>query len=334
LTAAIGLSYDYNFIESQILCDKAFTLGLCSSTDGYSNFFRYVETFSTQMSRGPYSSASIGFEANVESVENRVQVVSPIPEISRGISSSEFDVLLDLAEPVVFRKMASNWQAVQKWQNLMYLCDLGGHRLVPIELGSMLAKDGVGSKMKEAFLTFRQFIERYMVPSNQHGFWSLEDCLSQPSKVAYLAQHPLMEQMTVLRDDIALLDVFSASPKETMMWVGTGGTRTPLHFDSYDNLFVQVVGCKYVRLYAPDQTPKLYVSHEESDDSLLLAKLARQGNMSPLDCEQEDFVKHSMAADAFFTDVVLEPGDCLLIPAQTWHYVRSLTTSISVNFWL
>ena len=27
------------------------------------------------------------------------------------------------------------------------------------------------------------------------------------------------------------------------------------------------------------------------------------------------------------------PGDVLFIPRSVWHYVRSLTTSCSVNFW-
>ena len=30
---------------------------------------------------------------------------------------------------------------------------------------------------------------------------------------------------------------------------------------------------------------------------------------------------------------VLAPGDMLFLPKSVWHYVRSLTTSVSVNFW-
>ena len=33
-------------------------------------------------------------------------------------------------------------------------------------------------------------------------------------------------------------------------------------------------------------------------------------------------------------DVVLGPGESVYVPARCWHYVRALTTSVSVNFCL
>ena len=36
---------------------------------------------------------------------------------------------------------------------------------------------------------------------------------------------------------------------------------------------------------------------------------------------------------AEYTEAVLGPGDALFIPHGHWHYVRSLETSLSVNFW-
>lgn len=34
-----------------------------------------------------------------------------------------------------------------------------------------------------------------------------------------------------------------------------------------------------------------------------------------------------------YTEGLLAPGDMLFMPKSYWHYVRSLTTSCSVNFW-
>jgi hypothetical protein len=83
--------------------------------------------------------------------------------------------------------------------------------------------------------------------------------------VGYLAQHDLFEQIPRLRADIVVPDytAISLDPDgcaEPIMnaWLGPARTVSPLHFDAYQNLFVQVVGRKYIRLYHPDHSYALY----------------------------------------------------------------------------
>lgn len=85
--------------------------------------------------------------------------------------------------------------------------------------------------------------------------------------VAYLAQHQLFLQLPQLRNDVLVPDhCYTAAPRHPAdpaqdqpeldapllnAWLGPPGTITPLHTDPYHNLLAQVVGRKYVRLYAP-----------------------------------------------------------------------------------
>lgn len=183
------------------------------------------------------------------------------------------------------------------------------------------------SGMKEELLTIREFVSTYLDDSTTRTCWTLKDAGSLLGKVAYLAQHPLISQLPELGNDIEMKPSLCGTlgPSHVYLWVGTGGTRTPLHFDSYSNIFIQLVGVKYVRIYSTEETPKLYVSKNKS--------YGLQGNMSDVDCEQEAFEQFPLAKNAAYKEALLFPGDALFIPARAWHYVRSLTTSMSVNFW-
>lgn len=178
-------------------------------------------------------------------------------------------------------------------------------------------------------MTFRSCVASFLVPSSQKKLWSLSDATNTSSYVAYLAQHPLLNQIPALCRDIVMSPRLCTNPPyQRNVWMGTGGTRTPLHYDSYDNLMVQIVGYKYIRVYDTSETDNLYVIHGGQRNDV-----SAQGNMSAVNCELEDFEEHPLARNAKYQEVILGPGDCLFLPARMWHYVRSLSTSISVNYW-
>ena len=44
---------------------------------------------------------------------------------------------------------------------------------------------------------------------------------------------------------------------ETLLWLGDGSMRSPVHFDAHDNLLLQLRGEKHVVLLPPSVNPKL-----------------------------------------------------------------------------
>ncbi|KAI1174598.1 hypothetical protein F4777DRAFT_553282 [Nemania sp. FL0916] len=212
---------------------------------------------------------------------------------------------------------------------------------------------------------------------------------------AYLAQHQLFTQLPRLRSDILVPDYCYTAPpppprppsphsttqKEIEVveelaaplvnaWFGPPGTISPLHHDPYHNVLAQVVGRKYVRLYAPRETRRLAArGRDENGVDMANTSCFDVGVLEGWDErrygdgddgeEQENGEegedryegeedgeegegerngnRHGVEEEMFktipFVDCILEPGDLLYIPVGWWHYVRGLSVSFSVSFW-
>ncbi|RLU07305.1 cupin [Pseudomonas prosekii] len=109
------------------------------------------------------------------------------------------------------------------------------------------------------------------------------------------------------------------------IWIGPKGTLTPLHRDDTDNLFAQVWGQKTFTLAAPH--------HREA---LGTWSTAPQGGLDGCDFNPDapDYQRFPTARDVTFLRVTLEAGDLLFLPEGWFHQVESVSTSLSVNFWV
>ncbi|KAF9930753.1 hypothetical protein BGZ67_005676 [Mortierella alpina] len=250
------------------------------------------------------------------------------------------------ATPLVITGAIDHWPAKERWTDLDTLCRTAGpDRLVPIEIGSQYTDDQWTQKL----VTMREFIQQYIVrDATSQSVDSANEEHLMP--IGYLAQHDLFEQIPRLRRDIDIPDYCMIEtrdqegyhpPDDVLLnaWFGPRGTVSPMHTDPYHNLLAQVVGRKYIRLYAPRETSKLYcygagsladadeTAGEEGKEAAMLS------NTSQVNVEQPDLDQHPLFSEAQYVETILEPGELLYIPFQWWHYIRSLSTSFSVSFW-
>jgi putative sterol carrier protein len=109
------------------------------------------------------------------------------------------------------------------------------------------------------------------------------------------------------------------------IWIGPKGTLTPLHRDDTDNLFAQVWGQKSFILAAPHHRPALGTW-----------STAPKGGLDGCDFNPDapDYQRFPTARTVTFLRITLEAGDLLFLPEGWFHQVESVSTSLSVNFWI
>ncbi|KAF7726342.1 Lysine-specific demethylase 8 [Apophysomyces ossiformis] len=203
------------------------------------------------------------------------------------------------ATPVIIPHAIDHWPAMSSrpWQSARYLLDIAADRVVPVEIGRY-----TDAGWQQMMMRFEDFV-RIHVQNPQ-------------TPPAYLAQHDLFRQIPRLEKDILVPDYCYVSPdyseeegeppEEVIKnaWFGPRGTVSPLHHDPYHNLLAQVVGTKYLRLYSPGETDKLY-PHE-----------GLMSNTSQVDVGDPDLARFPSFATADYVECVLQPGELLYIPVS------------------
>lgn len=134
----------------------------------------------------------------------------------------------------------------------------------------------------------------------------------------YLAQASILH-VPELMDELPFSRLVAEPIDTCNLWFGRA-TKSGLHYDDRDNLFLMLRGRKRVFLAAPKETRHLH-------------PFPGLFHKSPVDPEAPRYDRYPRLRRASFREVELGPGDVLFIPKSWWHHLSSTDISMSVNGW-
>ncbi|CCG84454.1 protein of unknown function [Taphrina deformans PYCC 5710] len=237
--------------------------------------------------------------------------------------------------PIIFRDAVRHWPAHDLWSS-QYFRDKMGTELVTVAM----TPDGLADSTKDDLFVTPLEVRRPMS--------DMLDWLRDPSgDVRYLQ---LQNGSLDLEFQPLAGDVDPRGPEWARgtfgheclsnIWIGNALSKTSLHHDPYENLYVQVRGQKRFTLYSPLQYQFLrearyraatYVRDEhgelcirETDDGVTVPWLTLP------DDDDDDLPTPSF-------QVLLQPGETLYLPALWFHQVEQVNDDegmcVAVNYW-
>lgn len=255
-----------------------------------------------------------------------LDVVAGQPPIFNWKQSKPFvEELIDTAEPAVLKNtVVHTWPAMAKL-NFSYLAENMGYETLE------------SVKCTDTFLTFdpdrraplKLNISVPFVAANMTTEVFFE-CIQYPESCpdGYKGHYFFGALPDALRSDLKP-DRFlyntdkDYEEKKQFMWISSAGMITHTHFDQDFNFFVQLLGKKRFTLWAPSQHELMYV----------FPRVHPMWHKSRLNFRAPDLLRFPQFAKTRALQIELGPGDVLFVPPYTWHYVETLTPSISLSTW-
>lgn len=235
-------------------------------------------------------------------------------------------------EPIIFRNMLLQSNGSFEWQLLQWslseLVEKFGDKLLEFRVGD--------HNKRTCSLQHRNW--KVSPPENLINF-TLKDFVEKTTELEYnkwlYYDYKNMHEFFCDKPEIinsfnwlkfGIDEKMGRNGSNSTLWIGSKGSHTDCHQDSYGyNLVAQVHGRKLWLLYPPDTDMKaVRLPYEEST-------IYSRYNVYCLSEEEEDYLSILEDKPKLIT---LEPGDVLFVPNGWWHYVESLDfVCISVNIW-
>jgi len=208
--------------------------------------------------------------------------------------------------PAKLTGIIDHWPALTRW-SLDHFATLSGNNAVEAQVGRERDPDYELDKDNHRRLVrFDELIDWLRKDETSNDIYLT--AYNSGTNAAALA--PLWDDMA----PIALLD--PTRQRDGFFWLGPKGTLTPWHHDLTNNLLVQVIGRKRVRMAPPWAFARMRNSRHCFSDWGNEALPAGEGG----------------GATPPVLETVIGPGEGIFLPVGWWHQVEALDLSASMSF--
>lgn len=150
--------------------------------------------------------------------------------------------------------------------------------------------------------TFCDFVRNYSTPAHSDGLYCVSPLTDPDVQLGRDAQLPSVLGCSEVHESV----------HDARLWMSSGGTSSSLHFDTHENLMLQVDGSKSVYFWPASESHLLYMDHHN------------RFGLSPAHPDHVDLDKYPLFGAARGGRVArLRAGDALFIPDGWWHQVRT-----------
>jgi hypothetical protein len=213
--------------------------------------------------------------------------------------------------PVIVRGGVRDWPPSYKWTP-EYLKAMHGTRRVKIGVSTNGDYIAYAEKLKlgvEPEIAFAKAIDNIFAPDNAE-----EKCR---------IHHESLATWGVLHEESPPIRYIPRKVIGKNVWMGSTGNVTKAHYDTEDNINVQLRGRKEIILFPSTQLEELYPR----------SPWDYMSNFSRVEITAPDISRYPRFSHATPLRAVLEPGDFIYIPIYWWHQFHTLEASLNINFW-
>lgn len=203
-------------------------------------------------------------------------------------------------KPVLITGVVSKWKACSLWSP-EYFKSLAGARLVPVKR----MDNGNYLQARTEMMTLADYLDSVVR-------------MPDGSERLYLSQQAIGRILPEIASDYTVPAYINSPKPLSVCYIGSH-VHSQIHFHKYGKALLCVVsGSKKIKLFAPDQTPFLYQTH----------------NFSKINGEPVDLDVYPLYEKAQYYECEVKSGEMLFFPIYWWHGVETEEfTSAVVFFW-